>query len=980
MATLREWVIRLRETIRPRRNDRELEEELRLHLELAAEDARRAGGPESAARVAAIRSGGVAQAMEAMRDQRGLPWLDDAVRDVRHAARLLRRNPVFTAIAVLSLGLGIGANGAIFSLADALLLRPLPVREPGAVVTVIADAPENAFTGGRLSYPNYRDLRDKARSFEGLVAYQISTVGFARSPRSVREMHMGMLVSDNFFEVLGVQPALGRSFTPEEGQVPGRDAVVVLSYDFWKNALGADPSILNSVVWMNGVGFQVVGVAPASFTSTEPPLRPAFYAPVMMAQRLSPARENVLEAREIRRYRVKGRLKPHVSKQSAQAELTALWKALERQYPDAIRGRRIAVRSELEDRIRSDPWDAVLMAILTALAIIVLVIACANIANLMLGRARARSREMAIRLALGVSRPRLLRQLLTESFLLASAGLALGLAFAYGGIRFLQGIPVSDQVVIGAQLDHRVFIVGVIAAVASAALFGLAPARRSLKPELVPALKAAESADTSRQGTIGRNLLVVVQVASAMVLLVATGMLMDGFRKAVVLDPGFRTDHLMMMSLDTSLVRDTPVQTRAFYRQLVERARALPGVASVGLTSAVPFEVGGQATEDLIPEGYDFPRGQESASTFIAVVDEHYFDTMHIEVIRGRAFTTGDKGETRGVAIVNEEFAKTYWPNRDAIGRRIRLAGSGGPWREVVGVTKTGKYTWIAELPTPFVYLPFAQRESTRMSLLVATTGGDPAALAAPLRSVVRALDANQPVFNVQTFSSLYEERAIAVPLMIMQMVGTMGLLGLTLALIGLYGLVAYSVARRTREIGIRMAIGAGRPEVLRMVLRQGLTLAIAGSWRVVSRAWPWLACSQQPWSVLAHRVPPPTSSCRSRSSASRWPRATSRLVARHWWIRSWPSGTSSAAIERRSRMRAQRRIVRPRVDGATERMLAPVYSASPRRRTWTNSVFRFARGPLSATPPGLALPRIARRRPAPPPTDCASAARSPPP
>jgi putative ABC transport system permease protein len=345
----------------------------------------------------------------------------------------------------------------------------------------------------------------------------------------------------------------------------------------------------------------------------------------------------------------------------------------------------------------------------------------------------------------------------------------------------------------------------------------------------VPGLKTSELGDATRQRVVGRNILVIAQIALSMVLLIATGMLLDGFRKALALDPGFRTDHLIMMSSDTSLAQYTPVQTRAFYRDLVDRARALPGVASATLTSVVPFKVGDWITEAVIPEGYQFPHGQDHTTSFAAVVDEHYFGTMQVEVIRGRAFTTDDKSDSRRVAIVNEEFAKTYWPNADPIGKRIRVGDARGPWVEVVGLTKTGKYTWIAESPTPFLYLPFAQNERTRMSLLVQTMNAEPALLAAPLRDVVRALDVNQPVFDVRTFSSLYHERAIAVPLIIMQMVGTMGLLGLTLALIGLYALIAYSVARRTREIGIRMAIGAGKADVLRMVLRQGLRLSIAG-------------------------------------------------------------------------------------------------------------------------------------------------------
>jgi predicted permease len=749
--------------------------------------------------------------------------------EIRHALRMLARSPGFTAVAALSLAIGIGANSAMFSVVDAELLRPLPVPDAGAVVTISAAGLDDHGSG--VSYPNYRDLREASQSFEGLVAYQRSTlVTFARSRRDVRAMHRGMLVSDNFFATLGVQSALGRTFTPQEGRVPGRDAVVVLGYDFWKNALAGDSSIVNSVVWINGIDFTVVGVAQASFTGMDESI-PAFFLPVMMAERLSTSGGNPLEDRGAPTFAVKGRLKSGVSRQQAQTELATMWNALEQQYPDANRGRTIAVRSQLAERIREEgPATTVVLAMVMALVAIVLVIACANVASLMLGRGRARAREMAVRLALGVSRGRLLRQLLIESLVLALIACALGLGFAYGGLELLKTIPAPTDLrpVVTPQLDYRVLLVSLVAAMVSAVLFGLVPAWQSVKTQLVPALKSAELGQTTRQRTVGRNVLVVAQVALSMVLLVSTGVMLDGFRKVLVLDPGFRTDHLMTMLLDTSTARYTPSQTSDFYRNLVERARALPGVASVALTSWVVLDRGGDITS-VIPEGYQLPRGREAEGVFSAIVDEHYFDTMKADLSRGRAFTADDRDGSRGVAIVNEEFAKRYWPNQDPIGKRIRLNNSQGPFLEVVGLTTTGKYLFVAEPPRPFLYLPFAQQERTAMSLLVETTSADATPLASPLRDVVRDLDVNQPVVSLRTFSSFYEQRAIRIPLRILQIIGVMGLIGLTLALIGLYGLVSFTVARRTREIGLRMAIGAARSDVLKMVLRQGLTLSAAG-------------------------------------------------------------------------------------------------------------------------------------------------------
>jgi predicted permease len=464
-----------------------------------------------------------------------------------------------------------------------------------------------------------------------------------------------------------------------------------------------------------------------------------------------------------------------------------------------------------------------------ALVAVVLMIACANVANLLLGRARARTREVAIRIALGISRARLVRQLFVESLMLAVLGGAVGLTFAFGGIRFLQNIrvPTDIPVVIAPQLDQRVMLFSLFCALASALVFGLAPALQMSKSDLIPALKSAEPGAGARSRMIGRNSLVIAQVALSMILLVATGMLMDGFRKMLFLNPGFRIDHMLTMEFNTSLVRYTPAQTREFYRNLVDRARAVPGVRAVTLGRVIPLAPS-QNAETVIPEGYSFPKGQENATILASMVDDHYFDVMQTPVLRGRAFTANDKDGEPLVAIVNQQFADTYWPHQDPIGKRIRIKDKKDRWVQVVGVTRTGKYTYLGEPATPFLYLPFLQTDATRMVMFTETMG-DPASVVTPLRQIVHDLDPNQPVFNVRTFATFYQQRAIAVPQMIMEIVGTMGTVGLTLALIGLYGLVAFSVARRTREIGVRMAIGATQADVLRMILRQGLVLSLAG-------------------------------------------------------------------------------------------------------------------------------------------------------
>ncbi len=741
---------------------------------------------------------------------------------------MFAKNPGFTAIAVLSLALGIGANGAVFSLADALLLRPLPVRDPGAVITITTTPPGSPFGG--VSYANYRDFRDRVRSFDGVIAFQFATWGVATAAKDTAQMRMGAFVSDNFFTVLGVEPTLGRGFRPDEGQVPGRDTVVVLAHEFWKAHFASSPSAIGQTIRISGIDFTVIGVAPEKFTGIERYVRPAMFVPFMMKQRLDGSKDDPLEKRGEHGLTVKARLRSGTAMSTAQSELTSLWQVLQQQYPEENRARIAAVKTELQARYNEYVYDAVSVTFLMGLVALVLIIACANVANLLLARARSRAREIAIRLAIGAGRLRLIRQLLVESLMLAFGGCAAGIVFAYGGIRFLQRalqVPTDLPVIIGVQMDGRVLLFSLAAALAGAAVFGLAPAWQSARIDLVPALKAGAQACAGKRRTIGRNALVIVQVALSMAVLVAAGMLVDGVRKTIALDPGFRTDHRLMMEFDTALVHYGNEQTRLFYRDLRDRAQALPGVLSVALTSYIPFSPSG-TVRAVVPEGYQFPKGSESVAIGAAVVDENYFATMNTAIINGRGFTANDKAGARRIAVVNAEFANTYWPRQDAIGKRFRLNDSSGPWVEVVGVTKTNKYWFIAEPPCQYFYLPFAQEPSTRMSLVV-ETDGEPADAAAPLREVVRTLDASQPVYNVRTLASFYEQRAISVVVMVTEMVATMGLLGMTMALVGLYGLIAYSVSRRRREIGIRIAIGASKAQVVRMVLQQGLALVLGG-------------------------------------------------------------------------------------------------------------------------------------------------------
>lgn len=769
--------------------------------------------------------GNLTVAMENARAAWGWTWLESIIADLRYSFRSLRRQPAFVAVAVLSLALAIGANSAIFSFADALLLRPLPVPDPSALFDVNYTTPDNPFEG--MSFPDYRDLREKSRSFSGLIAYRLTTLAAATGAAAPARIRMAALVSGNFFPALGVAPFTGRAFLPDEANTPGQ-AVAIISYDFWRQYPDSQ-SVIGSTLRLNGIVFTIVGILPESFTGLDRFIRPSIYVPLGMSQRLASAMSDPLEDRGRHDLVVKGRLNAGSSRESAQAELATLGPALEREYPKTNHNRRMAVRTELARRIQQTPQMLELVKMLLGLVGLILIIACSNLANLLLARARARSREIAIRLSIGAGRFRLVRQLMTESFLLAVFGGAAGLFFAWGGILLLEtlSVPTEPPNILGVQLDWRVVEFSFLVAMVSCLFFGLAPAWQTVRMDFVPALKDGGHGTSGGRRTLGRDALVAGQIALAMVVLIAAGMFLAGFREILVATPEFRVDHLITLDTAPDMLHYTPEQAKTFYRQLVDRVRAMPGVAGVAMTEALPFAPA-QTILTVVPEGYQFPKGRETAVEFGGAVDAGYFRIMRVEITRGRAFTDDDRAGTRRVAIVNQQFAKTYWPDQDPIGKRIRLDKPDGPAAEIVGVARTGHYLLVNETPQPYVYVPYQQNPRSQMTLIVQSMG-DPASLATPLREAVRSLDPNLPVFNLRTVATLYESRATGTWLQFFQMVGTMGLIGLILAITGLYGLIAYNVSRRVKEFGIRVALGANRRDVVWLVERRGLLLACVG-------------------------------------------------------------------------------------------------------------------------------------------------------
>ena len=794
---------------RRRRQEREMREEL-----------------ESLAQIAGRRElGNLTLAMEEARAVWGWAWLDSIFADIRYAFRTLARQPSFVAVAVVSLALAIGANSAIFSFADALLLRPLPVSHPADLYDVSYTTPDNALEG--MSFPDFRDLGEQSRSLSDLAAYRLTQVAAASNPAAPAQIRFAVLVSSNFFHAIGVVPSAGRDFLPSEAS-PAAAPVAIIG-DAYRRQNYPDRSPIGATLRLNGIVFTVAGVTPPSFTGLDRFVLPSIFIPLGMAQQLEGEPSDPLADRGRHDLVVKGRLAAGVSPASAQAELAAIGAGLARQYPETNRNRRLAIRTELARRVRQSPRLVSLVRMLMGLVALILIIACSNLANLLLARARTRGREIAIRLSIGASRSRVVRQLMTESLIVALAGAAVGLFVAYGGILLLGtlSVPSDPPSFLGVEMDWRIVGFSLLVALGSCLCFGLIPAWHTARADFASALKSGGDGASGKRRTLVRDLLVVAQIALAMLVLIAAGMFLAGFRNMLVQPPDFRTDHVISMDTAPAVVHHTPARTRAFYRQLADRVRVMPGVAGMAMAESIPLSPS-QSILTVVPEGYQFPKGREKAVVLGGSVDAGYFSTMNVAIVRGRAFTDADRDTSRRVAIVNQQFAKTYWPNQDPIGKRIRLDSPTGPSAEVVGVAQTGHYLQVYESPAPYVYLPYEQNPRPRMTL-IALAAGDAASLAAPLREMVRSIDGQVPVYNLRTVATLYESRATGSWLQFFQMVGSMGFIGLVLATTGLYGLIAYTVSRRVKEFGIRAAIGARRRDVVWLVERRGLTLAGAG-------------------------------------------------------------------------------------------------------------------------------------------------------
>ena len=758
------------------------------------------------------------------------------IHDLIHSARMFRKNWGFSFIAMTSIAIGVGANAAMFSLADTLVLRPITAARPDEIVNVTTVAPKSGFTAptaSALSYPDYEEARDRNRTFSSLAGFRLIVASFADRTDQPAQRKFGMAVSGNLFDMLGVQPSLGRAIGVNDDRVVGRDPVVVLDHDLWQQQFAGDPQVIGRAIRVGSVDMTVIGVMPEGFTGPDQFLQPGFYVPFAIMPTLRTVGTTFeLTSRETRNIAVKGRLQPGVSIEQAAQDMALVGENLQRAYPETNRTFGLTAQTEFAARVSARPQLAGAAVMLMTLSLTVLLVACANLAGLLTSRAPVRAREMAMRLAIGAGRGRVIRQLVLESLLLAIGGGAFGLLLASAVVVLLQRVQVPTDVPLKLTYDlsDRFLLVGLIVATLSAVGSSLVPAWKSARTDLVSTLKSVGAADPRPTRMWGRNFLVCGQVGLSLVLVTVAVFLFRAYQSEYGRGPGFRTDHVLLMSFEPDLAGYDTAGADRFYDLLVDRAGTIPGVRSVALTSSVPFDSISVENTPVVPEGFQFPAGTESVRVRSARVDEGYFDTLGIRIVAGRGFRRTDTKDTPGVAVVNETFASRYWPGRNAIGMRFRLVDRDTTaWMEIVGIAADARYRALSEGPTEFVYYTRRQVPAPDTTILL-HTDRDPAAFAAPLRAVVGALDANVPVFGVQTMQDFYNASSVSVTNLLIEIVGGMGSMGLALAIVGLYGLVAYSVNRRTREIGIRMAVGARAGAVLIMVMRQGLWLAAGGT------------------------------------------------------------------------------------------------------------------------------------------------------
>jgi predicted permease len=819
----------------------EIVDEWAQHLEESYEELRSEGATDDEARRAVLVTLSVPNLTAGRRD----PVPPGAIRsgnigadlwqDLRYAVRTLRKSPAFAAFVILTLALGIGANTTVFTVINTVLLHPLPVKSASQLVAVDTLAANAASRSGRLlpvSYLNLEDLREKNQVFLNLAGYTppmpmtltLSTTASAGSERIFAE-----LVTANYFETLGLRPIMGRFFIPEEDHTPGAHAVVVIGYGTWRQRFGGASDVIGRTMRINGLVFTIAGVAPDGFKGVNAIFGPDIWIPAMMAEQILPAQlRGALRERGEVVFHGAARLKPGVSMGLAEANLKIIAAGLEKEYPDANRGHTVALRP-LSEAALGDTRQGALFggAVLMAIVGLVLLIACSNVANLLLAKAAGRRQEIAVRLALGAGRGRLIRQLLTESTMLGVLSGVVGLALADVGCRLLWSARPAEvaQNFVDLKMDAHVFVFALAVWLVTGLLFGLVPALQSSRADVVGALKEeTRTAGRSRRRITFANTLLVGQVALSLVSLITAALFLRSIQRAYMIDPGFQTDRLAVFLVNPGQAGYSRARTEQFYRDVRAQVSAMPGIASVSWSSNLPLWA--RLSRGILIEGQTPQRQSDTVAAVVNTVDLNYFETTGIALTHGRDFTEMDRDGSLPAAIVNETMAARYWPNQDPLGKRFQFAGDKF-FRQIVGVAKTANYQSLNEEPQPAVYVPLRQNFSDTMILHVRTER-DPAGVLAAVQREVRAIDSHLDVTDVRTGRKIIDQ-ALFSEKMGVGLLGVFGLLALGLASVGLYGILAYSVNRRRHEIGVRMSLGADQLSVLWLVLRQGMTLVATG-------------------------------------------------------------------------------------------------------------------------------------------------------
>jgi predicted permease len=831
--------LRLRSLFRRQKADEELDEEFRGHVELKTQQYVAQGMTlQEARRAALLEMGGLEKRKEECRHARQVHWLENFARDLRFGFRMLRKSPGVTVVVVTALALGVGANTAIFSVVNGFLLRPLPVPSPEQI-TVLAIQQEDAPAGSSgFSYPEFVDFRKQAITVNNIFGMVLGTVQVTANDLS--EECSANYVSGNFFSALGLQPAAGRLYLPSEAETPGEPLLVVLGYGYWQKRFHGDPRVVGTQILVNGKFATIIGVGPRQFQGMYSIFETHVYLP-MSAMIQEESASLFWYNRDRRRILAFGRLRPGISLREAQSSLDVITTRLARQYPAMDKWFTVRVIPEKSARpiAYANSFFVTVSGLFLVLAAFVLLLACMNVENILLARGSACQREMAIRAALGAGRGRLIRQMLTESVLLAILGGAAGIILGMWASRLISSIHLQSLPLhVNASFDWRVFAFAAASALLAGFVVGLLPAFRASSADVNSVLHQGGQRDTFGIHHPGfRNFLVVAQVAGSFTLLVVAGLFVRSLQKVQAFDLGFDPSHVLNVTLDPHQIGYDESRATAFYRELESRVRSVPGVQSVSLASYVPMG-GFPNSRPISLEGRPPSPGRQVRSVLSNSVDPPYFETMRITLLRGRIFTDADNESAPRVAIINQTMAARFWPREDSIGKRFSMDGDTGPFMEIIGVTANGKYKTISEDADPFFYVPLAQNFTSKLALQIRSLG-PPEQLAAPVKEQIAQLAPNIAIVDIETMNQLL---AGAFGFFAFRLAATLaaalGVIGLILAVVGVYGVASFAASQRTREMGIRMALGASSRDILNLIWLQGVRLVIAGVAIGIAAAW----------------------------------------------------------------------------------------------------------------------------------------------